>query len=163
MCLICFIFYDDDLVDLEKVNRILVGQNTFQFQRWTSVYGEAGPKSFSLIYFDGSEERTLDLIAPSPDIFRLWHGALDFLVKKIQNQRQRLSPDELFLKAAWDKADKDHSGTLDRNEIIKIVAHLNINLPPNKVGELFKKYDSDGNGVLDFTEFVDFMDFMLKR
>lgn len=139
------------------------GQNTFQFQRWTSVYGEAGEKSFSLIYFDGNEERTLDLIAPSPDIFKLWYGALEFLIKKIQNQKQKLSADELFLKSAWDKADRDRNGTLNRSEVIKLVSTLNINIPGSKVGDLFKKYDTDGNGVLDFDEFVGFMDFLLKR
>jgi Ca2+-binding EF-hand superfamily protein len=36
-------------------------------------------------------------------------------------------------------------------------------MSPPKVAELFKKFDVDNNGVLDFNEFVGFMDILLKR
>lgn len=151
-------------VDLEKVLRVMQGQNTFQFQRYSSIYGDASEKSFSIVYLDkDGKENTLNLIAPSPDIFKLWHDGLKALVTKLKEQRQNYSLDSLFLKSLWDRADKDHSGTLNAKEIIGLVQSINVNLPNETVKALFKKYDVDQSGTLDFTEFVEFMSFLRKR
>ena len=140
------------------------GQNTFQFQRYSHVYGDANEKSFSIVYQDtDGKEVTLNLIAPSPDIFKLWHDGLKALVTKLQEQRQNYSLDSLFLKSLWDRADTDHSGTLNAKEIIGLVASINVNLPNDQVKNLFKKYDVDNSGTLDFAEFVEFMTFLRKR
>ncbi|RYH16659.1 hypothetical protein EON65_29675 [archaeon] len=151
-------------MDLEKVVRILSGQTTYQFQRWTSIYGAASEKSFSIIFLDeDNQERTLDLIAPSPDVFKLWYGALSTLVKNLKMQRENFSPDALYLKSLWDRADTDHSGTLSSREIVNLIASININMPSASVREMYKKFDLDGNGLLDFHEFVEFMGFLRKR
>jgi phosphatidylinositol phospholipase C delta len=151
-------------VDLEKVLRIMQGQNTYQFQRYTAIYGDASEKSFSVVFLDGDgTECTLNLIAPSPDIFKLWYDGLKALVSKLQEQRQNYSLDSLFLKSLWDRADADHSGTLNAKEIIGLVASINVNLPNDQVKTLFKKYDVDQSGSLDFVEFIEFMTFLRKR
>lgn len=140
------------------------GQNTFQFQRYSQNYGDASEKSFSIVYLDEDGiEKTLNLIAPSPDIFKLWHDGIKALVTKLSEQRQNYSLDSLFLKSLWDRADADHSGTLNMKEIINLVASINVNLPNDAVKKLFKKYDVDQSGTLDFTEFVEFMTFLRKR
>ena len=152
------------VVDLEKVLRIMQGQNTFQFQRYSMTYGDASEKSFSIVYLDeDGRENTLNLIAPSPDIFKLWHDGLKALVTKLKEQRENYSLDALFLKSLWDRADADHSGTLSSKEIIGLVASINVNLPNETIKTLFKKYDVDQSGTLDFTEFVEFMSYLRKR
>lgn len=144
--------------------RIMQGQNTFQFQRYSHIYGDASEKSFSIVYLDeDGREKTLNLIAPSPDIFRLWHDGIKALVDKLKEQRQNYSLDSLFLKSLWDRADADHNGTLNAKEIIGLVASINVNLPAETIKTLFKKYDVDQSGTLDFTEFVEFMSFLRKR
>ena len=151
-------------MDLEKVLRIMQGQNTFQFQRYSMTYGDASEKSFSIVYLDeDGRENTLNLIAPSPDIFKLWHDGLKALVTKLKEQRENYSLDALFLKSLWDRADADHSGTLSSKEIIGLVASINVNLPNETIKTLFKKYDVDQSGTLDFTEFVEFMSYLRKR
>lgn len=140
------------------------GQNTFQFQRWSSVYGDASDKSFSIVYLNqDNQECTLDLIAPSPDIFKLWFGGLKLLVKKLQEQRQNYSLDALYLKSLWDRADADHSGSLSTREIINLVSSINVNLATDKIRALYKKFDVDQSGTLDFQEFIEFMQFLRKR
>lgn len=152
------------LVDLEKVSRIMQGQNTYQFQRWASVYGDASDKSFSIVYLNkNNKERTLDLISPSPDIFKLWFGGLKSLVKKLQEQRQNYSLDALYLKSLWDRADDDHSGSLSTKEVISLVQSINVNLPADKIRQMYKKFDTDQSGTLDFQEFIEFMGFLRKR
>eukprot|EP01032_Pedospumella_encystans_P021097 gene21097-23939_t len=151
-------------VDLEKVIRVMQGQNTFQFQRYSQIYGDANEKSFSIVYQDSDgKEKTLDLIAPSQDIFKLWHDGLKALVQKLKEQRDNYSLDALFLKSLWDRADTDHSGTLNAKEIVRLVQSINVHLPTPTVKVLFKKYDVDNSGTLDFAEFVEFMTFLRKR
>lgn len=140
------------------------GQNTFQFQRWSSVYGDASDKSFSIVYLNkNNKERTLDLISPSPEIFKLWFGGLKSLVKKLQEQRQNYSLDTLYLKSLWDRADDDHSGSLSSKEVIQLIQAVNINMQVEKIRQLYKKFDTDQSGTLDFQEFVQFMAFLRKR
>lgn len=152
------------VVDLEKVSRIMQGQNTFQFQRFAHLFGDASEKSLSIVYLDkNNQEKTLNLIAPSADVFKLFFGGIRALVKKLQDQRQNYSKDSLFLKSLWDRADADHSGTLTFKEISQLVASININLPNDKIKQIYKKYDVDGNGTLDFSEFIDFMAHLRRR
>jgi hypothetical protein len=128
------------------------------------VYGDASDKSFSIVYLNkNNKERTLDLIAPSPDIFKLWFGGLKSLVKKLQEQRQNYSLDALYLKSLWDRADADHSGSLSSKEIVSLISSINVNLPLDKVKAMYKKFDVDQNGTLDFHEFIEFMGFLRKR
>jgi phosphatidylinositol phospholipase C, delta len=151
-------------VDLEKVIRIMQGQNTFQFQRYSHIYADANEKSFSIVYQDtDGTEKTLDLIAPSPDIFKLWHDGIKSLITKLQEQRKNYSIDSLFLKSLWDRADADHSGSLNCKEVVSLVQSINVNLPADEVRKLFKKYDIDQSGSLDFSEFIEFMTFLRKR
>lgn len=140
------------------------GQNTYQFQRWAHVYGDASEKSFSIVYIDDdNKERTLDLVAPSPDLFKLWFGGLKALVKRLEEQRKNYSQDSLFLKNLWDRADRDHSGSLDSSEVIKLIASINVNMPASQIRRMYNDFDTDKNGKLDFQEFIEFMNFLRKR
>ena len=140
------------------------GQNTHQFQRLAADFGEATPKSFSILYLNAeSKEKTLDLIAPSLDIFKNWFESLQSIVDKLQDQRNNLSQDTLYLKGIWDRADVDHSGTLDAKELVQLVSSININLPASTITAMYTKFDLDGNGVMDFNEFLEFMAVLRKR
>jgi hypothetical protein len=140
------------------------GQNTFQFQRWSTLFADAQDKSFTIVYrTDDNEERTLDLIAPSPEIFKLWYGGLNVLLRNIQEKRKKFSLDALYLKSLWERADADHSGTLTSREVIQLISSININLAADTIREMYNKFDVDKNGLLDFEEFVEFMTFLRKR
>lgn len=151
-------------MDLEKVVRLIPGQNTHQFQRWVAIYGPASEKSFSVVYHDDDNvECTLDIIAPSAEIYKVWFGALDSIVKSLKIQRENFSPDALYLKSLWDRADNDHSGTLSSREVIQLISSININMPAAVIRKMYKQFDIDNNGLLDFREFVDFMAYLRKR
>lgn len=152
------------LVDMEKVTRIMQGQNTHQFQRYVRTFTDATEKSFSIVYLTtNNEERTLDVIAPSADVFNLCYGGLSNLLRKLQDQRQNFSLDALYLKAVWDRADTDRNGTLSSSEVLNIVNSINLNIPTVKVKAMYKAFDADNNGSLDFPEFVEFMSLLRKR
>lgn len=140
------------------------GQTTLQFQRWISVFDEAKEKSFSIVYLNkDNEEKTLDLIAPSPDVFALCYGGLCALAKKLKEQRENFSLDALYLKSLWDRADADHSGSLTSREVVNLVGSINISMPVQKIKDLYKRFDVDQSGTFDFNEFIEFMNFLRKR
>lgn len=154
----------DNLVDLERVTNIMQGQTTPQFQRWVSVFDEAKEKSFSVVYLNkDNEERTLDVIAPSPEVFHLCYEGLSALTKKLREQRENFSLDALYLKSLWDRADHDHSGSLTSKEVIQLVQSINVNMPLSKIKDMYKQFDTDNNGEFDFIEFIEFMTFLRKR
>lgn len=149
---------------MEKVSQIMQGQTTFQFQKWSAIFGDAQDKSFTIVYRnEDNEEKTLDLIAPSPEIFKLWYSGLNLLLKNIQEKRNKSSLDALYLKSLWERADADHSGTLSSKEVIQLISSININLSQETVRAMYNKFDIDKNGLLDFDEFVEFMNFLRKR
>lgn len=151
-------------VDLERVTNVMQGQTTPQFQRWISVFDDAKEKSFSIVYLSkDNEERTLDVIAPSPEVFHLCYDGISALTKKFREQRENFSLDALYLKSLWDRADNDHSGSLTSKEVIHLVQSINVNMPVNKIKAMYKSFDTDDNGEFDFNEFIEFMTFLRKR
>merc|ERR1719436_90233 len=65
---------------------------------------------------------------------------------------------EELLRKEFVEADDDKSGTLDFEEavgsVMKLVGYMNIKVPKkSKFEEWMKKFDKDGNGILDFQEF----------
>lgn len=152
------------IVDLERVTNIMQGQTTPQFQRWVSVFDDAKEKSFSIVYLSkDNEERTLDVITPSPEVFHLCYDGLSALIKKLREQRENFSLDALYLKSLWDRADHDHSGSLTSKEVIHLVQSINVNMPVSKIKSMYKSFDTDNNGEFDFQEFIEFMTYLRKR
>jgi len=62
---------------------------------------------------------------------------------------------QIVLKRMFDAADKDDSGTLDREEIKEALAALGFDFLTEKdMDKVMKKADMDGNEVIDFEEFI---------
>eukprot|EP01035_Chromulina_nebulosa_P020678 gene20678-26809_t len=151
-------------LDLEKISRVMTGQKTYPFQRWSSKYGYAEAKSLSFIYSnDEGVDTSFDIIVATDDSYDFWYGGLRYLLKRIKEKRSKMTADEKRLEAAWERADTDHSGTLSSKEIIKLIASLNINMPSKVILKNFKLVDSDGSGYLSLDEFVNLMDLLLIR
>mmetsp|Transcript_3543 Transcript_3543/g.5520 ORF Transcript_3543/g.5520 Transcript_3543/m.5520 type:complete len:288 (-) Transcript_3543:12-875(-) len=147
-------------VDLEAVSRIQHGQMTANFERHRAVFGGASGNSFSLIYGDN---RSLDLIAPSPEVFRVWFLGLKQVLQAIREERVNTSAYKRFLKAKWDTADSDGSGTLTKREVVELVASMNVNRPKNVIYAMYTQVDVDNSGTLTFEEFCDFIDLLRRR
>ncbi|XP_015684016.1 1-phosphatidylinositol 4,5-bisphosphate phosphodiesterase eta-2-like, partial [Protobothrops mucrosquamatus] len=69
-----------------------------------------------------------------------------------------------WLKQTFDEADKNGDGSLSINEVLQLMHKLNVNLPRQKVKQMFKEADTDDNqGTLDFEEFCAFYKVMSTR
>lgn len=47
---------------------------------------------------------SLDLIAPTVSIYKYWFNGIKKILERIQDVRANSSPDELFIKQAWERA-----------------------------------------------------------
>lgn len=157
-------FGADCYIDLEKVVRIVIGQSTPTLLRFGEKYQSDKDKTLSLIYLgDGGMEGTFDIILPTTESFKTWYGALRWIVRKFKDQRSKMTIDELRLRDRWFDADSDHNGTMEKDECIAMVAHLNINMPTNEVIAIFDQVDIDKSGTLSFPEFVEFYGLLSQR
>ncbi|KAG7260945.1 hypothetical protein CRUP_038488 [Coryphaenoides rupestris] len=69
-----------------------------------------------------------------------------------------------WLKQTFTEADKNGDGTLSISEVLQLLHKLNVNLPRQKVKQMFKEADTDDNqGTLDFEEFCSFYKMMSTR
>ena len=67
------------------------------------------------------------------------------------------------MKSLWDRADSDHNGTLDLQEIVQLLVSANINIPFATVKKLMKIVDMNHSECLDFQEFIELMNIIRKR
>lgn len=58
------------------------------------------------------------------------------------------------IKAAWDKFDLNGDGTVSTSEVEAFLSQLNIKLTADKKDEIVTKLDRNGNGTIEFVEFV---------
>lgn len=73
------------------------------------TFGLSKDKSFSILYADGEKgnEVSLDLMAPTPVIFKYWFKGIKKILERIQDVRANSSPDDLFIKQTWENAGED--------------------------------------------------------
>ena len=153
------------IVDMENVTRIQHGQMTVAFQKAAKQFSSVKQNSFSIIYQceTTGTEKSLDLIAPTPDIFRYWFDGLKHILKRVRYMRDQASLDERFYKMKFELADKDRGGTLDRNEVLDVIASMNNNTSKANVIKMFLEVDVDKSNNLDFDEFVQLMTLLRRR
>uniref|UniRef100_A0A8C1UHI4 Phosphoinositide phospholipase C n=1 Tax=Cyprinus carpio TaxID=7962 RepID=A0A8C1UHI4_CYPCA len=69
-----------------------------------------------------------------------------------------------WLKQTFTEADKNGDGCLSISEVLQLLHKLNVNLPRQKVKQMFKEADTDDNqGTLGFEEFCSFYKMMSTR
>jgi len=146
-------------VYLEQAERVQAGQKTVPFERLKAFFGEAERNSFSIIYGNG---RSLDLIAPTPEMYKIWYDGLQSCLKHIQDLHANMDMDRRFLKEKFDSASKK-GDTVTRKEVQKLVASMNIPITTKAIYKIFKDVDRDKNGTLTFEEFTEFMNQLRRR
>jgi hypothetical protein len=133
---------------------------TSNFARHTATFGAASGNSFSILYGDN---RSLDLIAPSPEVFHIWYLGIKQILREIRHAAQNSTVRQRYLKAKWDQADDDQNGSLAKSEVLELVQAMNISRSKKQILALYREVDKDGSNTLDFQEFVKFIDLLVPR
>ncbi|KAG7280515.1 hypothetical protein CRUP_022045 [Coryphaenoides rupestris] len=123
---------------------------------------------FSIYY--GERVKSLDLVSTNGEEARTWITGLKYLMAGISDEdclaRRQRTRDQYppNFPLTFSEADKNGDGTLSMAEVHLLLHKLNVNLPRQKVREMFKLADTDENqGSLGFEEFCSFYKMMSTR
>uniref|UniRef100_A0A8C9RBM0 Phosphoinositide phospholipase C n=1 Tax=Scleropages formosus TaxID=113540 RepID=A0A8C9RBM0_SCLFO len=151
-------------ISIDSIREVCEGKQSEIFQRYAD--GSFDPNCCFSIYY-GEHMESLDLVSSSGEEARTWITGLKYLVAGISDEdslakRQRTPP--TWLKQTFSEADKNGDGSLSISEVLQLLHKLNVNLPRQKVKQMFKEADTDENqGTLGFEEFCTFYKMMSTR
>uniref|UniRef100_A0A3Q1FRI3 Phosphoinositide phospholipase C n=1 Tax=Acanthochromis polyacanthus TaxID=80966 RepID=A0A3Q1FRI3_9TELE len=155
-------------ISIDSIREVCEGKQSEIFQRYAE--GSFDPNCcFSLYY--GEHMESLDLVSGTGEDARTWITGLKYLMAGISDEdslakRQRTRDQYPSLKQSCgeDLADKNGDGSLSISEVLQLLHKLNVNLPRQKVKQMFKEADTDDNqGTLGFEEFCSFYKMMSTR
>nr|XP_029132542.1 1-phosphatidylinositol 4,5-bisphosphate phosphodiesterase eta-2 isoform X2 [Labrus bergylta] len=151
-------------ISIDSIREVCEGKQSEIFQRYAE--GSFDPNCcFSLYY--GEHMESLDLVSGTGEEARTWITGLKYLMAGISDEdslakRQRTR--DQWLKQTFTEADKNGDGSLSIGEVLQLLHKLNVNLPRQKVKQMFKEADTDDNqGTLGFEEFCSFYKMMSTR
>ncbi|KAF4634399.1 hypothetical protein G7Y89_g3712 [Cudoniella acicularis] len=87
-------------------------------------------------------------------------GTIDFteFLLMMASKSKDVDPEE-ELRAAFNVFDRDHNGVISAAELREVMISLGETLTPAELDEIMREVDADGNGTIDFEEFLQ----VLKR
>ncbi|KFV53266.1 1-phosphatidylinositol 4,5-bisphosphate phosphodiesterase eta-2, partial [Gavia stellata] len=151
-------------ISIDCIQEVCEGKQSEIFQRYAD--GSFDPNCCFSIYY-GDHMESLDLVSSNGEEARTWITGLKYLMAGISDEdslskRQRTR--DQYPSYTFDEADKNGDGSLSINEVLQLMHKLNVNLPRQKVKQMFKEADTDDNqGTLGFDEFCAFYKMMSTR
>ncbi|XP_026118252.1 1-phosphatidylinositol 4,5-bisphosphate phosphodiesterase eta-2-like isoform X1 [Carassius auratus] len=151
-------------ISIDSIREVCEGKQSEIFQRYAD--GSFDPNCCFSIYY-GEHMASLDLVSGTGEEARTWITGLKYLMAGISDEdslskRQRTR--DQWLKQTFTEADKNGDGCLSISEVLQLLHKLNVNLPRQKVKQMFKEADTDDNqGTLGFEEFCSFYKMMSTR
>ncbi|XP_042618822.1 1-phosphatidylinositol 4,5-bisphosphate phosphodiesterase eta-2-like isoform X2 [Cyprinus carpio] len=151
-------------ISVDSIREVCEGKQSEIFQRYAD--GSFDPNCCFSIYY-GEHMESLDLVSGTGEEARTWITGLKYLMAGISDEdslakRQRTR--DQWLKQTFTEADKNGDGCLSISEVLQLLHKLNVNLPRQKVKQMFKEADTDDNqGTLGFEEFCSFYKMMSTR
>uniref|UniRef100_H3DBC1 Phosphoinositide phospholipase C n=1 Tax=Tetraodon nigroviridis TaxID=99883 RepID=H3DBC1_TETNG len=151
---------------IDSIQEVCEGKKSEMFRRYAD--NRFDPNCCFSIYH-GERVKSLDLVTTNAEEARTWVTGLKYLMAGIslwdgQAGVLRLNCDITWLQQTFSEADKNRDGTLSIGEVHQLLHKLNVNLPKQKVRQMFQDADTDENqGSLGFEEFCSFYKMISTR
>jgi len=114
--------------------------------------------TFEISAGDGKKDTVL-LSCDSMNELDNWLSDLNLVMTQLRNRkRATLAPNQLDnLREAFNIFDKDSDGKINAEEIGAVMRNMGVNPTDNDLQAMIDRYDDDGNGTIEFFEFVNMM------
>ncbi|XP_040014940.1 1-phosphatidylinositol 4,5-bisphosphate phosphodiesterase eta-2 [Xiphias gladius] len=156
--------HDKAKITIDSIHEVCEGKKSEIFRRYAD--NRFDPNCCFSIYY-GERVKSLDLVSTNAEETRTWITGLKYLMAGISDEdslaRRQRTRDQ-WLQQTFSEADKNGDGTLSIGEVHQLLHKLNVNLPKQKVREMFQEADTDENqGSLGFEEFCSFYKMISTR
>nr|XP_061814059.1 1-phosphatidylinositol 4,5-bisphosphate phosphodiesterase eta-2-like [Nerophis lumbriciformis] len=156
--------HDKAKITIDSIHEVREGKKSEVFRRYAD--NRFDPNCCFSIYY-GERVKSLDLVSTNGEEARTWINGLKYLMAGISDEdslaRRQRTRDQ-WLQQTFSEADKNGDGTLSIGEVHQLLHKLNVNLPKQKVREMFQEADTDENqGSLGFEEFCSFYKMISTR
>ncbi|XP_029947375.1 1-phosphatidylinositol 4,5-bisphosphate phosphodiesterase eta-2 [Salarias fasciatus] len=156
--------HDKAKITIDSIHEVCEGKKSEIFRRYAD--NRFDPNCCFSIYY-GERVKSLDLVTTNSEEARTWVTGLKYLMAGISDEdslaRRQRTRDQ-WLQQTFSEADKNGDGTLSIGEVHQLLHKLNVNLPKQKVREMFQEADTDENqGSLGFEEFCSFYKMISTR
>uniref|UniRef100_A0A8C2GCD8 Phosphoinositide phospholipase C n=1 Tax=Cyprinus carpio TaxID=7962 RepID=A0A8C2GCD8_CYPCA len=142
-------------ITIDSIHEVCEGMRTEVFRRFAN--NNVDPNCCFSIY-QGDHVESLDLVSTNGEEARTWITGLKYLLAGISDE------DSLAKRQTFSEADKNGDGNLSIGEVLQLLHKLSVNLPKQKVREMFQEADTDENqGSLTFEEFCTFYKLISTR
>ncbi|KAI4875064.1 hypothetical protein NFI96_033363, partial [Prochilodus magdalenae] len=132
-------------ISIDSIHEVCEGKKTEMFQHFSSSNFDANC-CFSI--YHGNHVESLDLVTTNGEEARTWITGLKYLMAGISDEdslaRRQRTRDQyplLFDTQTFSEADKNGDGNLSIGEVLQLLHKLNVNLPRQKVREMFECHD----------------------
>nr|XP_046241216.1 1-phosphatidylinositol 4,5-bisphosphate phosphodiesterase eta-2 [Scatophagus argus] len=156
--------HDKAKITIDSIHEVCEGKRSEIFRRYAD--NRFDPNCCFSIYY-GERVKSLDLVSTNAEEARTWITGLKYLMAGISDEdslaRRQRTRDQ-WLQQTFSEADKNGDGTLSIGEVHQLLHKLNVNLPKQKVRQMFQDADTDENqGSLGFEEFCSFYKMISTR
>ncbi|XP_069391924.1 1-phosphatidylinositol 4,5-bisphosphate phosphodiesterase eta-2 [Paralichthys olivaceus] len=156
--------HDKAKITIDSIHEVCEGKKSEIFRKYAD--NRFDPNCCFSIYY-GERVKSLDLVSTNAEEARTWITGLKYLMAGISDEdslaRRQRTRDQ-WLQQTFSEADKNGDGTLSIGEVHQLLHKLNVNLPKQKVKEMFQEADTDDNqGSLGFEEFCLFYKMISTR
>jgi phosphatidylinositol phospholipase C delta len=155
------------IIPIETIKELRSGSDARYYREQFRLAQEYEDRWLTIIYVLDGNYKSLHLIAPDKEMFRLW----DTTLRKLHAIRQELMSglgniemrQAVWEKQYWKGADTQSDQMLDFDDVERLCKRLNINSPTEDLFRLFKQADSQNRNFLDFTDFRRFVKLLKAR
>ncbi|KAM4741765.1 1-phosphatidylinositol 4,5-bisphosphate phosphodiesterase eta-2 isoform 2-T2 [Anableps anableps] len=156
--------HDKAKISIDSIHEVCEGKKSEIFRRYAE--NRFDPNCCFSIYY-GDRVKSLDLVSNNAEEVRTWIQGLKYLMAGISDEdslaRRQRTRDQ-WLQQTFSEADKNGDGTLSIGEVHQLLHKLNVNLPKQKVKDMFQEADTDEiQGSLGFDEFCSFYKMISTR
>ncbi|KAJ4927295.1 hypothetical protein JOQ06_015029 [Pogonophryne albipinna] len=142
--------HDKAKITIDSIHEVCEGKKSEMFRRYAD--NRFDPNYCFSIYY-GERVKSLDLVSNNAEEARTWITGLKYLMCILT-----------WLQQTFSEADKNGDGTLSIGEVHQLLHKLNVNLPKEKIRQMFQEADTDENqGSLGFEEFCAFYKMISTR